>query len=70
MPETGLPPTLPAPAERALESEGIRTLGDVSQHSEAELRGLHGVGPRAIGILREALASRGLTFRPESGGPY
>ncbi|SHI60137.1 DNA-binding protein [Wenxinia saemankumensis] len=70
MPETGLPPALPAPAERALEAEGIRTLGDVAQRSEAELRGLHGLGPRAIAILREALAARGLTFRAKPGGHY
>jgi hypothetical protein len=30
---------------------------------EAELRALHGMGPKALGILREARAARGLAFQ-------
>jgi DNA-directed RNA polymerase alpha subunit len=67
MPDGGLPPGLGLPAQRALEAAGITRLGQLTQHSEAELRGLHGLGPKAIGLLREALALRGLTFRQDDG---
>jgi hypothetical protein len=59
-------PDLPAigrPATRALALAGITTLDAVARHSEAELLDLHGVGPRAIRILQEALAAEGLSFR-------
>ena len=39
------------------------SLRDVAGRSEAELLTLHGVGPRAIRILREHLAAAGLSFR-------
>ena len=62
-----LPPGLAAPARHALEAAGVTTLEDVARMSEAELRGLQGMGPRAIGQLREALAIRGLTFQAKRG---
>jgi hypothetical protein len=31
---------------------------------ESELLALHGFGPRALGILRDALADEGLSSRP------
>lgn len=57
-------PKLSAPARRALERAGYHTLDQISQASEAELAGLHGMGPKAIVMLRAALAQRGLSFRP------
>jgi hypothetical protein len=30
--------------------------------SEAELRGLHGIGPHALAALHRAMAARGLSF--------
>jgi DNA-binding transcriptional MerR regulator len=62
MPGTPLP-TTSNPAQRALEAEGITTLEELSRHREQDLLALHGVGPKAIRILREALAERGLSFR-------
>lgn len=58
-------PKIGAPATRALESVGITRLEQLTQHTEKELLELHGMGPKAIRILREALADRGLSF---SGG--
>ncbi|MBN0040565.1 DNA-binding protein [Cellulosimicrobium cellulans] len=46
------------PATRALAGAGITTLSDVARLSDRELLALHGVGPRAVRILREALAAR------------
>jgi endonuclease III len=35
----------------------------VAARSKAELLALHGVGPKAIAILQDALAAEGLAFR-------
>ena len=59
--EEGLP-SIGSPATRALAEAGITTLEQVSQHRAADLLALHGVGPKAIAILRSALADRGETF--------
>jgi hypothetical protein len=39
-------------------------LDQVDQVSEAGLRRLHGVGPKALAVLSEALAANGLSFAP------
>ncbi|UFU07483.1 hypothetical protein [Ruania halotolerans] len=58
-------PAIGRPATRALGAAGISSLGQVATRTEAELSALHGVGPRAVRILGEALAERGLTFAPD-----
>ena len=52
-----------APARRALEREGIFTLADLYQRSEAELLRLHGLGPSSIPKLRKALEENGMRFK-------
>jgi hypothetical protein len=52
-------PRIGAPATRALRAEGIWTLEQVRELTEAQLAGLHGVGPVAVRFLRDALAERG-----------
>jgi predicted flap endonuclease-1-like 5' DNA nuclease len=56
-------PSIGAPARRALAGAGITRLDQLPAMTEAELAALHGVGPKAIGLLRTALADRGLSFR-------
>lgn len=51
-------------AHRALTAEGIVTYADLARRTEAELAALHGVGPKALAVLREELASRGLSLPP------
>lgn len=58
-----LTPRLGRPALGALAHAGITTLEGVSRLSEAELQALHGVGPKAVRLLREALAAEGLALR-------
>lgn len=58
-----LPNELGRTAPRELQLAGIDSLAKVSEHSETELLAIHGVGPKAIRILRAALADRGLSFR-------
>jgi len=56
------PPGLSQPALRALATAGYQRLADFARASEAEVLALHGVGPKAIRILRPALAARGIAF--------
>ncbi len=58
-----LPASLGRPATRALAGAGITTLDAVAERTREELLALHGVGPRAIRILGEALAEQGRAFR-------
>jgi hypothetical protein len=63
--ESDLPSKLGAPAERALANAGIRNLKQLTKFSETEIKNLHGVGPNALGKLRQALADQGLSFAGE-----
>ena len=56
-------PAIGRPAAGALGLAGITSLAEVADHTEEELLALHGVGPKAVRILREALAASGLAFR-------
>ncbi|GAB3992223.1 hypothetical protein GCM10029992_00640 [Glycomyces albus] len=59
-----LPPEIGRPATRALSGAGWDTLDLIAAKSEAELLALHGVGPKAVRILRQALEERGQSLRP------
>jgi hypothetical protein len=59
-------PRIGAPATRALTSVGITRLSQLTDHRAEELLKLHGMGPRAIKILRQALADQGLSFRSDT----
>jgi hypothetical protein len=52
---TPLPTNIGRPATNALIAAGITCLEDVAKYTEAELAALHGVGPKAIGILKITL---------------
>jgi hypothetical protein len=56
-------PKIGAPAQRALESAGITTLKQLTDVTEAELLMLHGMGQKAVRILREELKTKGWSFR-------
>jgi hypothetical protein len=62
MSEETVLPKIGAPATRALNSAGYHTLEDVHGVSRTSLLALHGVGPRAIRILEEALAEAGYSL--------
>jgi predicted flap endonuclease-1-like 5' DNA nuclease len=59
---TGLPRGIGAPATRALAAAGYTRLSRLAGVSEEELKALHGVGPKALRVLREALAEHGLSL--------
>lgn len=56
-------PKLAAPAVRALAGAGISNLKQVSKYTEEQVKELHGMGPNALGVLRQALAEKGLSFK-------
>ncbi|MEK4039862.1 MULTISPECIES: DNA-binding protein [Paenibacillus] len=64
--ESDLPGGLSKPALRALHGAGYVQLQQFSKLTEAELLQLHGLGPKAIVLLRSALAEKGLTFASKS----
>ena len=55
-----LPDGIGAPARRALGAAGYERLEQVGGLSARHLHALHGVGPKAVRLLREALAEHGL----------
>jgi hypothetical protein len=61
-PESGFLSLLGAPARRALEHAGITTLTQLAQRSEREILALHGMGPKSLPTLRQALQDAGLVF--------
>ena len=61
-PRSDLPSGLSAPARRALGDAGHTTLEGLVGVSERDLLLLHGMGPKAVRLLREALAERKLTL--------
>ncbi len=60
MTDDDLPRSIGRPAHGALRAAGINRLSEVVRLREQELLALHGVGPKAVRLLRAALAERGL----------
>lgn len=57
-----LPTEIGKPATRALLSAGVFTMDEVSARGKASVAALHGVGPKALRILEQALAEAGKSF--------
>jgi hypothetical protein len=60
-----LPANLSKPAWRALTGAGYWRLEQLTAVRAEELLALHGMGPKGIRQLREALAARGLALAGE-----
>ena len=56
---SAFPKGIAKPALRALASAGIVNLSDLRGVGEDKLSALHGMGPKAIHILKSALQERG-----------
>ena len=59
----GFPRGIGRPATGALLAAGYTDLAQLDGMAEAELLRVHGVGPKAVAVLRAALAERGLSLR-------
>ena len=58
----GFPRGIGRPATGALLAAGYTDLTQLDGMAERELLRMHGVGPKAVAVLREALAERGLAL--------
>lgn len=61
-PDAGLPRNIGAPATRALTAAGYSRLSQLANVPAAELEKLHGVGPKALRLLQEALQQHGMSL--------
>ncbi|MCC6602729.1 MAG: DNA-binding protein [Anaerolineae bacterium] len=66
--ESDLPTGLSQPAQRALAGAGYSRLEQLTHVSEKEILALHGMGPKGIRQLREALAEKGWSFAATPSG--
>ena len=62
---TAFPAGVSGPALRALAGAGVQSVGDLARWRESDLAKLHGMGPKALDVLRDALEASGRTFRGE-----
>ena len=62
--DTGLP-RIGRPATAALGAVGIVTIAEAAAYGRTRLLQLHGVGPKAIRLLDEALAAHGISWADE-----
>lgn len=58
-------PRIGAPATRALERLGVTRLDQLSGWTRSQLLATHGVGPKAVALLEQALRARGLALAQE-----
>jgi len=65
MHEPDFPKGVGQPAVRALASIGVTQLAQLTNQREVYLAKLHGMGPKALGALKTALAENGLSFAEE-----
>ncbi|WP_341392582.1 helix-hairpin-helix domain-containing protein [Arthrobacter sp. G119Y2] len=56
-------PPVGAPAARSLRDAGYSSLRELADADRAELSRLHGVGPKALRLIEEALKEHGLALR-------
>ena len=56
---------LSAPARRALENAGIKSLRQLAKYRKSEILELHGMGPSSIPTLVKVLEKESLNFRDD-----
>lgn len=62
-PKDGFLSQFSAPARRALENAGIKTVKQLAKYSQKEIMALHGMGPASLPKLKAALKEAGLDFK-------
>ncbi len=61
-PKSDFPQNIGTPARQALENAGYSKLKQLTKVTESDLSKLHGMGPKALRILRETLEAKGMSF--------
>ncbi|MFO7526555.1 MAG: hypothetical protein R6W68_13970 [Ignavibacteriaceae bacterium] len=64
-PVDGFLSNISAPARRALELEGIKSLKELAKYRVEEVAKLHGIGHSAIQKLKNSLVKDGLSFNKQ-----
>lgn len=57
-------PPIGRPANSALLEAGLTRLAEVAALGRRRLLAMHGVGPKAVGLLEAAATERGIPFAP------
>lgn len=57
-----LPAKLAKPAQRALAGAGFTSLESLGKVTEQAIATLHGIGPNALVLLKEAMKAKGISF--------
>lgn len=65
---SAFPTGLSGPALRALAHADIRSMAQLAQWTEADVAALHGMGPKGVRVLQQALATNGRHFRRAADG--
>ncbi|HEY1011885.1 MAG TPA: helix-hairpin-helix domain-containing protein [Herpetosiphonaceae bacterium] len=60
-------PDVGGPVKAALAAAGYRLLDQLAAVTEAEIAKLHGVGPKGLRLLRQAMQAQGLDFADKRG---
>lgn len=60
---SAFPAGLSGPTLRALAHAGIRSMAELARLNEEEVAALHGMGPKGIRLLKEALAAEALASK-------
>jgi DNA-directed RNA polymerase alpha subunit len=58
-------PAIGGSALRALARAGVRSLDDLTERSERELLQMHGLGPKAVRLLQDALSRERRSLRTD-----
>ncbi len=66
--EDDFPSGLSQPARRALANADIKNLEQLAGFSKNYIKQLHGIGPKALEQLQQALGERGLAFAVDKRG--
>lgn len=62
--DAAFPKGVGKPAQRALAAAGYTSLDQLAHARKKDLAALHGMGPKALDILRCALQAKGKDFLP------
>lgn len=60
--QSDFPEKMSAPALRALLNAKITKLSQLAKYTEAEIADLHGMGPKALGMLKESMKKAKMSF--------
>jgi DNA-directed RNA polymerase alpha subunit len=63
MPIENLLRRLASPAQRAIQSSGVKTAEELAELSEAQIMELHGIGQNAMKTIKAFLAENGLSLK-------